>query len=137
MEKMITLAESLNVSLDYLVYGCGEGKKEREKTAIFTGRILIKAYNEKKVVNCYKVRSFPVSTKIFKSKPDEPQYALFGIDNSSFFGENRELLGWYADESSIQKEIDAIYIALGEGDSIYELQYAAKVKEGFLSVKLL
>ena len=57
-------------------------------------------------------------------------------DSASFWGENKVLLGWYADEASIQDEISLILSALENGDMSYELKYAAKVKEGFLSVKL-
>lgn len=133
MEKMITLSEALNVSLDYLVSRSDDQKQAQEKAVTAAGGILIKSYDAKKVINCYKV----VSSKIWKNKPDEPQYALFGIDNASFFGENKELLGWYADEDSIQKEIESIYSTMRAGESSYGLKYAAKVKEGFLSIKLV
>lgn len=137
MEKMITLADVLNVSLDYLVSGDDNNKREEQQIAVPTGKIMIRSYDGKKLINCHKVLSFPVSNSIFKSKPDEPRYALFGVDNSSFWGDSKTLLGWYADEPDIQNEVEAITKALEEGCASYELKYAAKVKEGFLSVKFI
>ena len=136
MEKMITLAKTLNVSLDYLVTGPTQEAAAPKPQKLSTGKIFIKTHNGKQLINCYKVLSVPLFNKIFKSSPDEPKYALFGIDSASFWGENKVLLGWYADEASIQDEINLILSALENGDMSYELKYAAKVKEGFLSVKL-
>ena len=137
MEKLITLAKVLNVSLDYLVTGTDNDNEPKKRITAAAGKIIIRSYDGKKLINCYKVLSFPVSNSMFKSKPDEPKYALFGVDKSSFWGENRTLLGWYADEDNIQNEVKAIAKALEEGHSSYELKFAAKVKESFLSVKLL
>lgn len=59
------------------------------------------------------------------------------MDNiSSIWGENKVILGWYADEASLQKEIDAIWAAIRGGESYYELKYAAKVRRKFLSLEL-
>lgn len=136
MEKMIMLAKELNVSLDYLVSGESEDvDPQRQKTSP-TGKIVIKSQDGKSIISCIKVSSFPVSTRIFKSKADEPQYALFGIDAITFWGDNRTLLGWYAIEESIEREQGEIVAALNNGKTTYELKYAAKVKTGFLSVKL-
>ena len=137
MEKMIALADVLNVSWDYLVSGDNNDKRLEGQITVPTGKIMIRSYDGKKLINCYKVLSFPVSNSIFKSKPDEPRYALFGVDSSSFWGDSKTLLGWYTDETDIQNEVEAIAKALEEGCVSYELKYAAKVKEGFLSVKLI
>ena len=94
-----------------------------------TGRIMICG---KQLVNCYKVISMHIS-----DKADVPNYVLYGVDSSSFWGENRVILGWYADEESVQKETADIAAALEAGKPSYELKYAAKVKEGFLSIKLV
>lgn len=134
-EKLLVLSKELNVSLDYLM--CGQSSTEeppRQSTAV-TGRVLIKAQDGKSIVNCYKVLSSP----IFKNKKDEPKYALFGVDGSSFWGENSTLLGWYSSEEAITKEIDAILETLKNGEATYELKYAAKVVKGkgsFFSLKL-
>lgn len=136
MEKMMILAKELNVSLDYLVSGESEAVEPQKQGASPTGRIIIKSQDGKSTISCMKVSSFSVSTRIFKSKADEPQYALFGIDAVTFWGDNRTLLGWYTDEESIEKEQGEIMAALNNGKPSYELKYAAKVKTGFLSVKL-
>ena len=54
-----------------------------------------------------------------------------------FWGENREMLGWYADEESVQKETADILAAIETGKPSYNLKYAAKVKKRFLSVELV
>ena len=132
MEKMITLAKTLNVSLDFLVSGQNPEAAAPKIQRQPTGKIFIKTHDGKQLINCYKVASVP----LFKSSPDEPKYALFGIDSATFWGENKIFLGWYADDASVQKEISQILSALENGETSYELKYAAKVKEGFLSVKL-
>lgn len=134
MEKMLLLAKELNVSLDYLMSGVGVdgGNGSAAHTAGPTGKIMIKAQDGKAIVNCYKVLSSPQ----FKTRAGEPKYALFGVDGVSFWGENTTHLGWYADEEAIKKELDAILAALKNGEPSYELQYAAKVKRSFLSIKL-
>lgn len=136
MEKMISLSKELNVSLDYLMSGESEYVEPQKREVISRGRIMIKSQDGKSIISCIKVLSSSVSTRIFKSKIDEPQYALFGIDAITFWGENRTLLGWYADEESITKEQEAITAALINGETSYVLKYAAKVKSKFLSVKL-
>ena len=86
----------------------------------------------KQLVNCYKVISMHVS-----GSADTPNYVLYGVDSSSFWGENREMLGWYADEESVQKETADILAAIETGKPSYDLKYAAKVKKRFLSVELV
>ncbi len=137
MEKMIMLSKELKVSLDFLVSGKQGIREVQKRPAYSTGKIMIKTQDGKSIIHCIKVSSFCLSNRLFKSGPDEPQYALYGIDAVSFLGENRVILGWYADEDSIKKEIDAISAALNNGDALYELKYAAEVKKKFLSVKLV
>ncbi len=136
MEKMIMLAKELNISLDYLISGESEDLKQQKQEGFSTGKIMIRTHDDKKIVSCYKVLSASLSTPVFKSKTDEPKYALFGVDGSSLLGENKTLLGWYADKDGIQNEMNAISAALKNGDTFYELRYAAKVKSGFFSIKL-
>lgn len=138
-EKIMLLSKKLNISLDYLMCGEYEASEVQGKGVTTTGKIAIKSEDGKSIVTCYKVSSFSLSNLVFKSKDDEPQYALFGIDSTSFFSiaENRTLLGWYANEENIKKEIEAILNAIKNGVASYELKFAAKVKKGkFFSVKL-
>ena len=134
MEKMVLLSKALNVSLDYLISGEDQrpGPQKQWQGAIPTGKIMIKTQDGKGIVNCYKVLSSP----IYKSRKGEPKYALFGVDGVSFWGENTTLLGWYADEEGIRKELDAILLALNNGEPSYELKHAAKVKSRFFSIRL-
>lgn len=145
MEKMIALSKILEVTLDHLVSEndtadeSGEDSRSDEQARgsvspamIPTGRIMIRGYNGKQLVNCYKVISMHIS-----DKADVPNYVLYGVDSSSFWGENREILGWYADEESVQKETADIAAAIEAGKPSYKLKYEAKVKEGFLSIKLV
>ncbi|MCB7304553.1 helix-turn-helix domain-containing protein [Bariatricus massiliensis] len=135
-EKMILLSEKLNVSLDYLLRDKKDFAEPQKTAANLTGKIMIKSLDTDVIVSCHKVFISPLFNRLFKATPDVPQYALFGIDTVTFWGENRTLLGWYADKESADKEQHAIMEALQNGDVSYELQYAAKVKKGLMSVKL-
>ena len=53
-----------------------------------------------------------------------PQYALYGVDSQSFWGESRILLGYYGDADSVRKEINQILRAIEDGTVSYELKYA-------------
>lgn len=61
---------------------------------------------------------------------------MYGIDSISFWDEHRNFLGWYTNEETITKEIDAIMDALEKGETTYKLRYFAQVKKTFFSVKL-
>lgn len=99
-----------------------------------TGKITIKSFDGKSIVNCHKVLASHV---MFKARDDEPQYWLIGVSNNTFWGENSILLGWYANEEKINKEVNDIIQAIKEGVPSYELKYASKVKNKGLRVKLV
>ena len=130
MEKMLTLSKELKVSLDYLVDNEGFTDKRNQDLPV-SGKVLIRSQDGKSVIHCYKVNSRCVS----KNK-EVPNYVLFGIDRASFLDENRNILGWYADEKAVNKEIESIYTALENGEPTYKLKYCAKVKRTKFSVKL-
>jgi len=132
MEKMLLLSERLNVSLDALVYG-KSGCAGETRPASSGGSIMIKTYDGKEIVRCLTIRA----SHIWSRAKDVPSCALYGVDKTSFWGDNTVILGWYADEESLKKEMEAIWTAMRSGESVYELQYAAKVKKSFLSVKLV
>lgn len=119
VEKLIMLANKLNVSLDYLMDNNQEIISSSYK---IEDKILIKSFDNKAVVNCYKV----ISSGKFKTRKDQPKFALFGVDGTSFWGENTTVLGWYMDEESIQKEISDIALAMQSHDVSYDLKYASK-----------
>jgi transcriptional regulator with XRE-family HTH domain len=137
MEKLLVLARELNVSLDYLMLG--EMKYPENNNTISnniivpTGKITIKSYDGKSIVNCYKVMASHV---MYKAKIDEPKYWLIGVNSGTFWGESSILLGWYANEESINKEMDEIAVAISNGLPAYELKYAVKVKNKWLRVKI-
>ncbi|MFV0552863.1 MAG: helix-turn-helix domain-containing protein [Anaerorhabdus sp.] len=105
VEKLMLLANKLNVSLDFLMGNSILNESNKSQT---TGRILITSYDGKSIINCHKI----TSSNIFVTKKGDPKYALFGIDGSSFWGENSTLLGWYNDSDSIQNEIKEIMHAM-------------------------
>lgn len=99
------LAKELNISLDYLMFDetmTAENKQIHPNNIIVpTGKITIKSYDGRSIVNCYKVVASHV---MYKAKIDEPQYWLIGIDNGCFWGEKSIILGWYADEEKIKRK---------------------------------
>ncbi|GCD12578.1 helix-turn-helix domain-containing protein [Clostridium tagluense] len=137
MEKLLVLSKELNVSLDYLMLGeikSTENNKTLPNTIIVpTGKITIKSYDGKSIVNCYKVLASHV---MYKAKNDEPKYWLIGLNSGSFWGEKSIVLGWYVDEEKIKKEMDEIAEAINNGVPAYELKYAVKVKNKMLRVKI-
>lgn len=100
MEKMIALSKILNVTLDHLVSEHEISDETDDETirgkqpqtsvssaVVPTGRIMIRSYDGKQLVNCYKVISMHLS-----DSTDVPNYVLYGVDSSSFWDENREIL---------------------------------------------
>lgn len=136
-EKLLILSHELNVSLDYLMLGeTGNAISEKpfsQNIIAPTGKITIKSFDGKSIVNCYKVFASQV---MFKARSDEPQYWLIGVNNGAFWGEKSIVLGWYADEEKIKKEMDAIAEDIKKGIPAYELKYASKVKNKLLRVKI-
>ncbi|BCN31883.1 helix-turn-helix domain-containing protein [Anaeromicropila herbilytica] len=137
MEKLLLLSKELNVSLDYLMLG-EINLTEKQKTSLNnivvpTGKITIKSYDGKTIVNCYKVLASKV---MYKARVDEPKYWLIGINSGDFWGEKSIVLGWYANEEEIKKEMDETAEAISNGLPVYELKYAVKVKNKRLRVKI-
>lgn len=137
MEKLLTLSKQLNVSLDYLMLGeirsTENNKTIYNNIVVPTGKITIKSYDGKSIVNCYKVLASHV---MYNVKSDEPKYWLIGVNRGSFWGEKSIVLGWYVDEENIKKEMDEIAEAINNGVPAYELKYAVKVKNKILRVKI-
>ncbi|MFL0166413.1 helix-turn-helix domain-containing protein [Candidatus Clostridium helianthi] len=137
MEKLLILSKELNVSLDYLMLSeirSSENNKPLSNNLILpTGKITIKSYDGKSIVNCYKVLA---SSVMYKARNDEPKYWLIGINSGALWGEKSTVLGWYADEENIKKEMDKIADAINKGIPVYELKYAVKVKNKMLRVKI-
>jgi len=134
VEKLLLLANRLNISLDSLL--ATEIAKENDlSNTNISGKILITSPNENVITTCYKVSS---SGKMSGGK-NAPQYALYGANNevASFWGESTTFLGWYADKENISKEIKEIQEAIAKGTATYELKYSAKVERHWLSIKIV
>ena len=134
VEKLLLLANRLNISLDSLL--ATEIAKENDlSNTNISGKIIITSPNENVITTCYKVSS---SGKMSGGK-NAPQYALYGANNevASFWGESTTFLGWYADKENISKEIKEIQEAIAKGAATYELKYSAKVERHWLSIKIV
>lgn len=57
--------------------------KESNTVIVPTGKITIKSYDGKSIVNCYKVLASQV---MYKAKDDEPKYWLTGVNSGEFWG---------------------------------------------------
>ena len=136
VEKLLLLSEVLSVSLDRLMGGnteAGEAERAGSKGSGQTGRILIASFDGKSIVNCCRVQASPR----FRTGKDEPKYALFGVDGSSFWGDNNTVLGWYREDEALEREILEIKKALAEGCASYTLKYAVKVKRHWGKIKIV
>lgn len=124
-EKLLLLSEKLHISLDYLMSREAvdlEKEAQAVKPKNYTGKISIRTHDKKSIVTCHKV----TSSKILCPKRGEPEYLLLGVDRITFLGEHTTILGWYADEAAIMKELDEIMEALCKGMPVYELRYVTK-----------
>ena len=133
VEKLLNLCAVLNVSMDALMYD--ELPPECRRTTISSApseSILIQAENGINLVRCINI----MCSQPYKSRRG-PKYALFGISGyTPFWGPHNSLLGWYADEASVQREMQAIREAMRRGDPDYTLQYNARVRRRFGMIEL-
>ncbi len=141
VEKLLLLSKKLNVSLDDLMETDFAAQKNNKSAAQNhsssdpTPRsILISSPDEKVIVNCYKVRSSPHFSMAGKKAP---KYALLGIDGTSFWGDNTTVLGWYAKEEDIRREIEEIHAAMLRGDATYQLHYTVKVEYRWCTLRIV
>ena len=125
VEKLLTLCGVLNTSLDALM--ADELPKSCRSDITPTApseSILIPSENGINLVRCINIQC----SQPYKSRKG-PKFALFGVSGyTPFWGPHNNLLGWYADEASVQAEIKAIREAMRRGEADYTLQYAVKVR---------
>ena len=121
VEKLLYLAKTLNISLDTLM---STGLSAAAPTPQITNSILITSPHENVIATC---RSIHASQKMSKGK-HAPQYALFTTEPNVPFGGRNILLGWYANEDLLHKEIAEIQAAIAKGIPTYTLQYSVKTK---------
>ena len=130
-EKLIQMARVLDVSLDSLlldrqmvINNDNDAPLERVATSP-DKKLFIKSMDGKTATSYYK---FEVQKNHFALK-GQPVCGLFGVDKSSFFwGDNEVLLGWYASFADAHKEMEGIYQAITAEKSVYELKYNADTK---------
>ena len=125
VEKLLTLCGVLNTSLDALMVDELPKNCRTEITAPAPSEsILIPSENGTSLVRCINVQC----SQPYKSRRG-PKFALFGVSgHSDYWGPHNHFLGWYADEASVQSEINAIQEAMRRGEADYTLQYNAKVR---------
>ena len=131
-EKLIAISRELNISLDYLLNDVSNTEEKQEQKSVVyppSGRIAITTFDGTNVITCRSVKC----SQILAPGKNEPRFILNGIDRVSFWGEHAVLLGWYASEEDVRREIKEITEALGRGEASYTLRYAADVEfKGFL-----
>lgn len=130
VETLLLLSKKLDVSLDSLM--AESSASENHACSKNAGTISIFSYDHKSIVPCSKI----LSSNQFKAKPDEPQYALFGVEGSSIWGEHSTVLGWYESEDNIKQEMKEIKQAMEKGLSSYELKHAVNVKKKGWKIKI-
>ena len=131
VEKLLTLCAVLNTSLDALM---ADELPESCHTVINSPTpsesILIRGIH---LVRCTSV----MRSQSFRSRRG-PKYFLYGVSgHSPFWGANNTLLGWYADEASVNAEISAIQEAMRRGEADYTLQYAVKVRRRLCRIEMI
>ena len=134
VEKLLTLCGVLNTSLDALMADELPKNCRREINAPAPSEsILIRAQNGTNLVRCINVQC----SQPYKSRRG-PKYALFGVSGHSItWGTQNTLLGWYADEASVQAEINAIQEAMRRGEADYTLQYSVKVRRRLGRIEMI
>ena len=130
-EKLIALAQRLDVSLDVLLLDKADSSGNGEASAALNEKSLnvptenaIYIQNEDIFVRCYK---FMISPTLLPGKR-EPKFALVGVDGAGIFEDRQNELGWYAEKEDVQKEIAEIAEAVKSGKRTYQLKYCCKVK---------
>ena len=131
VEKLLALCGVLNTSLDALMVDELPKNCRPEVTPSAPSEsILIRGIH---LVRCTSVmRSQP-----FRSRRG-PKYFLYGVSGHSItWGTQNTLLGWYADESSVNAEISAIQEAMRRGEADYTLQYAVRVRRRLGRIEMI
>ena len=133
-EKLLLLSSKLNLSLDALM-STGFAPSAEPAAACTHPSIVISSPNENVIVTCTKV----LSSSKFHGGKNAPLYALFGGNStgSSFWGEPATFLAWYADQETLEQEMQAISTAISQGQRSYTLQYSAKTIRRWLKIKMV
>jgi transcriptional regulator with XRE-family HTH domain len=134
-ETLMLVADYFDVSVDELL-----GRDAVNKDIVLSNgsetkmNIVITSEIENKTSSFFKFIASPVIGK----KAHHPAYMLLGVDNVSFWGENKVALAWYATEADYGKEIAEIMQAIDNRETIYKLQYFTDIKKrGIFDIEIL
>lgn len=124
-DKLMLLAKKLKISIDYLLDNKPADATEEKEVAFPEEEcmISIESYDKSQMVNCLSVRY----SRIAFSGKNEPKYILEAVDRIGFFGAHTVILGWYEDEETVRKEVEAILAHVGAGKKTYTLKYFTDV----------
>ena len=62
---------------------------------------------------------------------------MLGVDGHHFWGDSSLPLAWYATKDDYEKEIQAILLAISNGEISYDLKYYTNVeKKGIFDLKM-
>lgn len=129
IKKLDEMVKLFNVSYDYLL-GDVTVKEDKQVVKSTNNTITIKSSYSKTMANYYKFKI----NRVFRPKKDQPYGALIGVYKETFWGESIDELGYYATKEDIDKELEAIFLALSVGQLTYELQFNAEVNSKFLII---
>ena len=134
VEKLLSLCAVLNTSLDALMADeLPKNCRTEINSPAPSESILIPAENGLSLVRCINIQC----SQPYKSRKG-PKYALFGVSGySALSGPHSVLLGWYADEASVQAEIKAIQEVMRRGDADYTLQYNVRVRKKLGRIEMI
>lgn len=129
-EKLIILSQKLNISIDYLVNEKSNTEPDSQYRPVVyapSGQITITSFDKSSVGFYQAVKS----SKVFGNGKG-PAYVLYGVEKTSYWGENNTILGWYRSFDDVQKEITAINEAITRGECQYELKFYTNIEyKGF------
>ena len=120
-EKLIRLAQKTGISLDVLLLDRQPGNAidttPHQNNTVFPERrrIIIQSSDGKTLSAFYKFT--------FQEGKGGGPCVLYGIDHTTYWGDQKVLLGWYATRNDAQKELSEIRKAMQNGDVAYQLQY--------------
>ena len=131
VEKLLSLCAVLNTSMDALMADeLPKNCRTKINAPAPSESILIRGIH---LVRCTSVmRSQPLRSR------RGPKYFLYGVSgHSTTWGQHNTLLGWYADESSVNAEISAIQEAMRRGEADYTLQYNVQVRKKLGRIEMI
>lgn len=138
-EKLILIAQKLDVSLDSLVM---DKQLIDESNSDFKGNIISFPMDRKITIQSWdgKVRSAFYKLeirKVLNAREDEPKHILCGTDRSSFLGSSLAELGWYLTLEDARRELSEIYESMQNGEATYQLKYYVKPKEKSFGINII